>query len=79
MLKDSTDWTTAGDKMLGLAGKRGQLERGVFKVLILGTGESGKSTLIKQMKIIHHEGYTPDEVMEFRVSIALVRWLSVCC
>ncbi|KAH9389923.1 hypothetical protein TYRP_007472 [Tyrophagus putrescentiae] len=38
----------------------------VFKILILGTGESGKSTLVKQMKIIHNEGYTLDEMEQFR-------------
>lgn len=43
-------------------------ERNVFKILILGTGESGKSTLVKQMKIIHNEGYSLDEMLEFRVS-----------
>lgn len=69
LLKNKKDWNTTEDKIHGLLGKRSsnQIERGVFKVLILGTGESGKSTLIKQMKIIHNEGYTPDEVMEFRV------------
>ena len=28
---------------------------------ILGTGESGKSTFIKQMRIIHGAGYTEDD------------------
>merc|ERR1712193_605788 len=31
-----------------------------LKLLLLGTGESGKSTFIKQMKIIHGEGYSED-------------------
>jgi len=44
-------------------------ERNVIKILILGTGESGKSTLVKQMKIIHSEGYTKEEMMSFRVCI----------
>jgi len=37
-----------------------------IKLLLLGTGESGKSTLFKQIKIIHHEGYTQDESIVFK-------------
>ncbi|XP_052446109.1 guanine nucleotide-binding protein subunit alpha-14-like [Carassius gibelio] len=32
-----------------------------LKLLLLGTGESGKSTFIKQMRIIHGKGYTEDD------------------
>ncbi|XP_026530813.1 guanine nucleotide-binding protein subunit alpha-11-like isoform X2 [Notechis scutatus] len=32
-----------------------------LKLLLLGTGESGKSTFIKQMKIIHGSGFTEEE------------------
>ncbi|XP_037091748.1 G protein alpha q subunit isoform X3 [Pollicipes pollicipes] len=32
-----------------------------LKLLLLGTGESGKSTFIKQMRIIHGVGYTDDD------------------
>lgn len=32
----------------------------------LGPGESGKSTFIKQMRIIHGKGYSKDELVAFR-------------
>ncbi|XP_047425547.1 guanine nucleotide-binding protein subunit alpha-14-like [Mugil cephalus] len=32
-----------------------------FKLLLLGTGESGKSTFIKQMRIIHGTGYSESD------------------
>ncbi|KAM9858360.1 guanine nucleotide-binding protein subunit alpha-14-like [Aulostomus maculatus] len=35
--------------------------RSELKLLLLGTGESGKSTFIKQMRIIHGGGYTEED------------------
>ena len=32
------------------------------RILILGTSDSGKSTLVKQMKILFSGGFTPEEV-----------------
>ena len=32
-----------------------------IKILLLGAGESGKSTLVKQMRVIHGTGYSPGE------------------
>jgi len=39
------------------------------KILLLGSGESGKSTIVKQMKIIHLKGYSDDELYNYRPTI----------
>ncbi|TGZ77246.1 guanine nucleotide binding protein, alpha subunit [Ascodesmis nigricans] len=39
------------------------------KILLLGSGESGKSTIVKQMKIIHQNGYTVEELAMYRITI----------
>jgi len=36
------------------------------KLLLLGTGDSGKSTFVKQMKIIHKDGFSVQEVTKFQ-------------
>ncbi|OAF71007.1 Guanine nucleotide-binding protein G(q) subunit alpha [Intoshia linei] len=41
-----------------------------LKLLLLGTGESGKSTFIKQMRVIHGNGYSREDLMGYRVQIA---------
>lgn len=42
-----------------------QNARKELKLLLLGTGESGKSTFIKQMRIIHGTGYTDEDKRGF--------------
>ena len=39
------------------------------KILLLGSGESGKSTIVKQMKIIHQNGYTREELASYRLTV----------
>ena len=41
----------------------------IVKLLLLGAGESGKSTFVKQMKIIHRDGYSIDELNSFTTII----------
>ncbi|KAG6899883.1 hypothetical protein C0993_005770 [Termitomyces sp. T159_Od127] len=36
------------------------------KILLLGSGESGKSTIVKQMKIIHQNGFSQAELEAYR-------------
>ncbi|KAJ8662276.1 hypothetical protein O0I10_001969 [Lichtheimia ornata] len=47
---------------------RGRREK-EYKILLLGSGESGKSTILKQMKIINQNGYTQQELFSWRVIV----------
>lgn len=38
----------------------------VIKLLLLGAGDSGKSTILKQFKLIHTSGFEPEEIDHFR-------------
>ncbi|CAH1784136.1 unnamed protein product [Owenia fusiformis] len=51
------------DKSLRADGEKASRE---VKLLLLGAGESGKSTIVKQMKIIHEKGYSQEECLQYR-------------
>ncbi|KAH8854200.1 Guanine nucleotide-binding protein G(i) subunit alpha-1 [Schistosoma japonicum] len=38
----------------------------IAKLLLLGAGESGKSTILKQLKIIHQSSYTKEECLLYK-------------
>ena len=44
-------------------------DRNKVKLLLLGAGESGKSTVFKQMRQLFGDKYTPDELAQFRLFI----------
>jgi len=50
----------------------------VTKILLLGAGESGKSTIFKQMKVIHKDGYSEAERKGFRVRTTAVALRAAC-
>ncbi|WFD32600.1 Guanine nucleotide-binding protein alpha-2 subunit [Malassezia sp. CBS 17886] len=54
------------DRALEEDGRRTRKE---CKILLLGSGESGKSTVVKQMKIIHQGGFTPEELFVYRLTV----------
>ncbi|TDL14762.1 G-alpha-domain-containing protein, partial [Rickenella mellea] len=39
------------------------------KILLLGSGESGKSTIMKQLKIIHQNGCSQEELLKYRLPV----------
>ncbi|XP_017328773.1 guanine nucleotide binding protein (G protein), alpha inhibiting activity polypeptide a isoform X1 [Ictalurus punctatus] len=54
------------DKNLRDEGEKAARE---VKLLLLGAGESGKSTIVKQMKIIHQSGYSEEECHQLRAVV----------
>uniref|UniRef100_A0A914MEY3 Guanine nucleotide-binding protein G(I) subunit alpha n=2 Tax=Meloidogyne incognita TaxID=6306 RepID=A0A914MEY3_MELIC len=61
--KQAKDRSRQIDEQLKTDHERSQRE---VKLLLLGAGESGKSTIVKQMKIIHETGYSDDERIAYR-------------
>jgi len=44
----------------------GRKKKNEIKLLLLGTGESGKSTFAKQLKILHMAGFTKEELAHYK-------------
>uniref|UniRef100_A0A1L8DKV1 Putative g-protein alpha subunit n=1 Tax=Nyssomyia neivai TaxID=330878 RepID=A0A1L8DKV1_9DIPT len=61
--KEAEERSRKIDRALRAEGERQASE---VKLLLLGAGESGKSTIVKQMKIIHELGYTQEECEQYR-------------
>ncbi|KAF8186659.1 heterotrimeric G-protein alpha subunit, GPA3-like protein [Pholiota molesta] len=58
--------SNAIDRMLE---KDKQKAKGECKILILGTRESGKTTIVNQMRILHQHGFSDAELAAYRLAI----------
>ncbi|KAJ2999248.1 hypothetical protein HDV02_003342 [Globomyces sp. JEL0801] len=50
------------EEYLALEKKKFQIESAEPRLLLLGSSDSGKSTFLKQLKILHGKGFTPEEL-----------------
>ncbi|KAJ2757284.1 guanine nucleotide-binding protein subunit alpha [Coemansia nantahalensis] len=64
--KEDMDEKRANDEIENQLRKDRMNMRNEVKMLLLGAGESGKSTIIKQMKLIHDGGYSQEERESFK-------------
>jgi guanine nucleotide-binding protein G(i) subunit alpha len=67
MSPEEKDAMIANQKMEAVLQKKQADENKIIKLLLLGTGESGKSTIFKQMQILYgQEGFSENEKNTFR-------------
>ncbi|XP_039257490.1 guanine nucleotide-binding protein G(i) subunit alpha isoform X1 [Styela clava] len=64
--KAANERSRAIDRNLRMDGEKASRE---VKLLLLGAGESGKSTIVKQMKIIHEDGYSEEECIQYKAVV----------
>ena len=58
---DSKSQKRRSDAITKQLQKDKQIYRATHRLLLLGAGESGKSTIVKQMRILHVNGFTESE------------------
>ncbi|XP_034035659.1 guanine nucleotide-binding protein subunit alpha-11-like [Thalassophryne amazonica] len=58
---EEKDSVTVDKKIKKMLKEQKKRERKEIKILLLGTGESGKTTFLRQMRIIHGKGFSEDD------------------
>jgi guanine nucleotide-binding protein G(i) subunit alpha len=58
-----------GSNVAGTHTSAGDPNERPIRILLLGSGESGKSTLLKQIKILHQNGYPQEERLMYKPTI----------
>ncbi|KAM6957126.1 guanine nucleotide-binding protein G(o) subunit alpha-like [Aplochiton taeniatus] len=66
-------------KIESVLSEQAKNERNVVKILMLGAAESGKSTLVKQIKIIHSRGFSKQELISFKPAVLDNLLMSMKC
>ncbi|KAI8899857.1 guanine nucleotide binding protein, alpha subunit [Globomyces pollinis-pini] len=61
-LKKQAEEAKKIEEYLALEKKKFQIESAEPRLLLLGSSDSGKSTFLKQLKILHGKGFTPEEL-----------------
>lgn len=69
-LDESLGSSKTNEKASKILRKDLKIQMNEVKILLLGAGESGKSTVFKQMKIINISDYTMNERVDFKEHIA---------
>ncbi|KAJ7989842.1 hypothetical protein DPEC_G00308680 [Dallia pectoralis] len=54
-------------------------EENVIKILLLGAAESGKSTLVKQIKLMHSNGFSKAELISLKTAVLDNLLMSIKC
>jgi hypothetical protein len=75
-LKEELSKSKAVEKYLANEKKEWKKSKKEPRLLILGTSDSGKSTLLKQLKILHGGGFSKQEIEQARVDIRKFVWKS---
>jgi len=60
------EYDRTNERISGLLKQDRKKQSREIKLLLLGTGESGKSTIAKQLRILHGNGFTPSEMAAFK-------------